>query len=1231
MEWADPGLLVIHLRALDAGRFVVLCNALLARAAARAQIDATHLDLTLNLTDPDGGVDARCRDAPRQVGRLIPVPDVVYQFKGGARRRTATQIARTDISDKPAVRNALAAGETLVYLAATDYGPKVAERVRRALSTNHDIMIGAGQLIVINGETLAHELQGFPSLIARFLGLDERLFALDDWSRFPPLTNAFQKDDELDGRMRGLRAQIEQPRSVTHLVGAAGDGKTRVMLETLRESDLAADVLYAREPGDVSAAVWAHLRNTTNAECTLVVDEVDDVAALTLKDFHALTGPGVRLVMIGRDATRRTKAGTVRVEGLSEDLLVRAITALAPGLPDPAAREIAAVCERSPKLAVLLAQRAHDDPRLVEHYHRLVDPEIRGVLATFLPLEEDDLMALSTVALLEHVGWNEEASDESKALFEFVELDPIAARDRVNQLDARFGIAPLVGRYRYVSPEILADHLAARQLDAWPADKFREVFDRLPPHMATSLAARVRRLAGVLANARTVEEVILGDQGPFRSLAVLGDGRLATLLPELAGPFPRASLRALRRLIAPASDADLHTATVVRRHLVNALTDLLWPEETFEDAATLLLRLAVNENEGFANNATGVFVESFQTQLGRTAAGPQVRARVLRRAAASGNPREREVAAKALESALKTGHTFRMGMPPRGMPGMPEREWRPATYGEWFDAIELYLRLVIPLLTDADPEVRLAAIEALAEATVVACDVPRITDAWIAAARHVIGAEFDLRAKLLDALDFEFERVRRHEEPNDVADEERVRRETAQEERVARLRAFQDELAGADFSSRFRRTLTRTPWSSMRPVEDQANRIREALEEVAAQVAREPSLLDGEWDWLLKGQGSQPEEFSLIVGRADRERRLAQKLAVLARDNTRAVGWLSLYEIGYGQASGDAAHVDRVAAGLVGDPTRAEQLFDLLMRAGHSPARVRIVADLFGSKAVSGRLIASLGFSPWRTNLTPEEAHEVAAAAADDPEATAAVVTFLGHYLRGADGAKRNLFRGLVLRVLVAPRGDERRTFDWEWDELAKLYVADAPLEVAAALLHDIAAREYAHDRTLREILKRAWRATADKRRFFTEVLAPWLDEGSRGAWWVRQALEHFSVEEAGVDFVVEWVAAKPDPRAHSLADVLGPPIGRPSDLHAALLERYAEHGVGDVFFGGLISGVWSGSASSWSKGKLAEARKWLTDERPAIREWARRAVASLEQMVERDELRDAEEGLRRR
>ena len=80
-----------------------------------------------------------------------------------------------------------------------------------------------------------------------------------------------------------------------------------------------------------------------------------------------------------------------------------------------------------------------------------------------------------------------------------------------------------------------------------------------------------------------------------------------------------------------------------------------------------------------------------------------------------------------------------------------------------------------------------------------------------------------------------------------------------------------------------------------------------------------------------------------------------------------------------------------------------------------------------------------------------------------------------------------------------------------------------------------------------------------------------------------------------------------------------------------ALLEKFDAHGVGGVFFGSLVSGTWMGPSANWSKGKLAEARKLLADERPVIQQWARRAVADLEQMVENDLVRDAEDEIRRR
>src|SRR5438477_466729 len=235
MEWISAKELAVRLRALYPGDFVALCNELLAQAASHGQINATCLDLTLNASDPDGGVDASCTGAKSTVGHLIPGADIVYQFKGGARRKSAAEIARADIIEKPRVIAALKRGGTLVYIAAADYGPGVADRVRQALAEgvparrasagrkrrrstskrtsrvqrSKKLKIRADQFVLINGDTLSHELQSFPPLIARFLRLDHHLVALEDWARFPPFTNQFETDADLDALMKDLRAQIE--------------------------------------------------------------------------------------------------------------------------------------------------------------------------------------------------------------------------------------------------------------------------------------------------------------------------------------------------------------------------------------------------------------------------------------------------------------------------------------------------------------------------------------------------------------------------------------------------------------------------------------------------------------------------------------------------------------------------------------------------------------------------------------------------------------------------------------------------------------------------------------------------------------------------------------------------------------------------------------------------------------------------------------------------------------
>jgi hypothetical protein len=104
----------------------------------------------------------------------------------------------------------------------------------------------------------------------------------------------------------------------------------------------------------------------------------------------------------------------------------------------------------------------------------------------------------------------------------------------------------------------------------------------------------------------------------------------------------------------------------------------------FERAARLLARLAATENEGWSNNATGVFAELFSLGWGRMAASampPDDRLPILLDFLTSEQSRERMLALKAFDTALST-HLVRTADLDRHGLRRQKDLWSPTTYGE---------------------------------------------------------------------------------------------------------------------------------------------------------------------------------------------------------------------------------------------------------------------------------------------------------------------------------------------------------------------------------------------------------------------------------------------------------------------------------------------------------------------------------------------------------------------
>lgn len=1220
--------------ALPERRFAQLCNDTLALIAAAGGISRAHFDLTLNTAEPEGGLDAVSHGVPVAVGRLVPAGNAGYQYKSGTASKSAARIAREDIAEKARVRGLLEAGGTFVYIAGWDRASKVETAVRRA-ARGLGIDIKESQFVFFTAHSLAQVLQAHPAIVMRHFGVEANLLTLDQWSAIPALTNPYVVDDALVGQMEALRTIVTVGPGPVRLVGAPGDGKTRLVLESLRTSPVAHSVVYSSQREHVTANLVGYLRSTPDVECTLVVDEVDEAGADDLGRLFASMPPGVRLLTIGQDAGP-PQFGTLRVEGLREDLLVEAIQAIAQGLDPTVAREIARACQHSPKLAVLIARRIAEQPELAVPHRLLADGNVQRTLDRYLGIDPADPSweVLSCFALLQRVGWTDEAGLESEILFRAVGLSPKSARHAVEEVHRRTGVAPRAGRFRYISPAILGDHLAARQLAAWPGTEVGAFLQTLTPAMARSFGLRVRRMAEVLENRKVLGEIVFGAGGPFRTLDDLISTGFASLVPVLAPVFPEETLGCLRRLVDRTSDEELRADVAVRRMLVDTVTDLLWRKDTFEEAAGVLLRLAANENETWGNNATGIWTETFQVQLGRTEAGPKVRLRVLREAARSDNPIERQLVAKALGQACGVGDITRTGRPPADVSGMPNEAWHPKTYNEWFEVLRASYDLLGTLLSDPQPAVCLAAARALRTGSEAAVRFP-VTEAWIAAAGNALGSEYEVRSELLAGAQDVLER---HSEDLDLDAEEKAEDElngdnlearNAVRERLSLLSLFARELRGDDLGTRLRWAIERE-YRFGRGVdyESEMRERDESLRRLMEEAVLEPARLIAEWDWLAsQSQGSG--RWAHALGWTDRNRILADFVLSRAGLDSSGPRWLAEYETGYAQAVDDIGWVDLRLTSLVNQGVAGDVILPLLHRAGASPARVELAIRLFAEQRLGGAALSAFVYTDWtRLDASAVERLVRASTSSSAPTAVTAAVLFLATTLRRKtpwSDSLRLLAADLIRSSpVLGARG--RGADDWA---LVALEVAGLdPSGVAEAVLRQLSDSSVNEEEDLLAVLRNVWEQ-GDKRTLLWEHLGPAITRPDAAGWTLRNRLERFGFPDVAPAVLRSWIDEDAETRALAVAELAGAPDTNASDLQAMLLEFYDEHGVGGVLFGHLISGVHWGSHSNWLSGRRAMIEPLLTDARPAVSAWAEESVEALDGKIARERKREEEEPMR--
>jgi hypothetical protein len=446
------------------------------------------------------------------------------------------------------------------------------------------------------------------------------LVDLQQWKAMEGLAAIpFQPDDLRTQSIPVLQAHTrtaDQSSAAIHVFGDTGVGKSRLVFEALNEPGIAERVLVAPDADHFDKGILLQVAQHAEWHLVLVVDDCVQSDRDSLTKYLGMAEGRLRLITIGSRSRRDADAPDDRYIPLTP-LLGEASkqVALSVGLDEADADRVASLTEGYPGLARTLAVAiAHgsSDTSLIQRVRG--HQALGSVLESLLP--PDDIAPLSVLALFERIGYDDEFSQELTIACEHFEVNETDLRRICDRELGRF--VSRAGRFRRVSPRLFA---------LWLVGEF---FDRYEGNVATTLAAlpsslrdRIVEQMQDAAGDPRVEAAFVDILGSppfsFGTLAEV-DGGAARLLHVAAITAPAATMDVIDRLINRATVDDLRQFGPGRRETVWALEVLLWFEDLFELAADALLRLAVAENETWANNATGTLKGAFKVFLGGTSA-----------------------------------------------------------------------------------------------------------------------------------------------------------------------------------------------------------------------------------------------------------------------------------------------------------------------------------------------------------------------------------------------------------------------------------------------------------------------------------------------------------------------------------------------------------------------------------------------------------------------------------
>jgi len=692
-----------------------LLKILLHLEAKSAGIAERAVEVALNINVADGGEDGRIEwiNGPDSTDFL---PSRLVQFQCKATDMGIADCANEIVDRlgnlKRMVEQALNQGGSYILFTTQELnGQQKTERINAIRAKLNKLGKPYSNKVVIKIYD-ASKIQGWtnryiPAITAvlNWVGrpLVNGLYTWDEWEKFDEnQLFKYVSDQSRNSAIESLRTLLVQPRKCARIIGLSGLGKTRLALEVCRghqgDDEFNKRVVYIDAAyGEPNIAGLVSSWISHGLDCLFVVDNCDITLHKQLRRVIEHPKSTISLLTLHYNPEKDQETDLIQLNKMSDDLIKAML--------DPVYAEkitdldrIVSFAQGFPQMAVLLAKARLD--RTIDMGSLTDDDLIKRMLWGGEAQDQKAETILQACSLVDKFGILKDREEEAKFIAENIAGTDIDTLFKYIMKYVERGVVNRVGRFAQIIPKPLAIRLAA---DWWRSTRLQRqkefIETQMPGQLERSFCDQVAKL-DFLPQVKDLTESLCGNQGPFGQAEVILSDRGSRLFRSFVEVNPNATSDALYKILSTFSHEELKgIASDVRRNLVWALEKLCFHKSVFKKSAQCLLWLASAENEEWANNATGQFLQLFRTFLSGTEAPPEYRLALIDDALKQDSRSIRELVVRALESAIDTyGGSRTIGAEYQGS-GEPLVEWRPKIWKEvfdyWIPAIERLTALVL--------------------------------------------------------------------------------------------------------------------------------------------------------------------------------------------------------------------------------------------------------------------------------------------------------------------------------------------------------------------------------------------------------------------------------------------------------------------------------------------------------------------------------------------------------